>query len=150
MAAHPTLVTAETFAQDSPVSSAPVRHPNTSLTRLGVSSRLHPVVLAGLGVAAITALLALLTWHAWGDLNSDTGYDVIAASKVAGGAVPYRDFVYYYGPLAPAIGGMASLVGGAGFGPLVAVGFALTAAILATTFILGRALAGAAGAFLAT
>ena len=32
----------------------------------------------------------------------DTGYDLLAASRTAGGELPYVDYVYFYGPLGPA------------------------------------------------
>ena len=65
-----------------------------------------------------------LTWGAWGDLGQDTGYDLVAGSRVAHGQLPYVDFVYYYGPLAPFVLGLAAWIGGAGVGPAIAVGLA--------------------------
>jgi hypothetical protein len=105
--------------------------------------------LAVAGVAVVTLLLAVLTWRTWGDLDSDTGYDMVAAARVAAGAIPYRDFTYYYGPLAPELYGFAALIAGAGVWTSVAVGFAITLGIIAATFVLGRVIAGALGAFLA-
>ena len=122
-----------------------VRHGSDRL-RVGVS----PTALAIGGVALLTIALAVITWGTWGDLNSDTGYDVVAGARVAHGALPYRDFIYYYGPLAPAVAGLASLVGGAGFWPLVVVGFPVALAILALTFVIASILAGRVGAVLAT
>ena len=63
-----------------------------------------PDVVAASSLALyVTALLAL-TWRTWGDLDSDTGYDIVAATRDRRRRVPYRDFIYYYGPLAPALG----------------------------------------------
>jgi 4-amino-4-deoxy-L-arabinose transferase-like glycosyltransferase len=109
-----------------------------------------PVAVALVGLAGFVGLLAALTWGTWGDLDSDTGYETIAGTRVADGQLPYRDFIYFYGPLAPALVGLASLLGGAGIGSTLAVGIVVTAAILAATFLLGRILAGVTGAVFAT
>ena len=53
------------------------------------------------GLALFTLAWMTLTWRTWGDLNSDTGYDALAGMHVAHGQLPYADFIYYYGPLAP-------------------------------------------------
>ena len=64
--------------------------------------------LAVAGLATLLAGLAAATWGTWGDLDSDTGYDVVAGNLVAQGQFPYIDFVYYYGPLAPLLAGLAT------------------------------------------
>ena len=40
--------------------------------------------------------------------DSDTGYDLVAGERVADGELPYGDFVYYYGPLAPCAAGLVA------------------------------------------
>ena len=97
----------------------------------------------------LAAVLAAVAWGTWGDLDSDTGYDVEAGARVADGELPYRDFTYYYGPLAPLVAGLATWVGGNGVGSVVGVGLLVTAGILAATYALARAYVGPAGAFLA-
>jgi hypothetical protein len=97
----------------------------------------------------LSGVLALVTWGTWGDIASDTGYDVVAGARLASGEVPYLDFVYYYGPLAPAVLGLAALLGGSGLGPAVAVGLVTTAAIISATYALARHFTGPVGAFLA-
>ena len=87
--------------------------------------------------------------NTWGDLDSDTGYDVVAGSLVADGRLPYVDFVYYYGPLAPLLAGLVSVVAGPGIGAIVALGLAITAAIVAATYALARTFVGPLGSFLA-
>jgi hypothetical protein len=94
-------------------------------------------------------VLAALTWHTWGDLDSDTGYDVQAGLRVAHGELPYRDFTYYYGPLAPMLAGLFSLVGGGGIGSTAALGFLVSILIVAATFAAARIFVGTIGAFLA-
>ena len=111
---------------------------------------LHADLVAG-GAAALFALVLLVaTWSTWGNLNQDTGYDVVAGARLADGDVPYVDYLYYYGPLGPALAALAVLVGGEGFGPQAALGIALTALILAATYVLARKQSGPLGGFLAT
>ncbi len=125
---------------------------STTAPRLGAArlriavaaDTLAPVALAGLAVA-----LVVVTWGTWGDLDSDTGFDLIAGARVADGDLPYRDFTYYYGPLAPFVMGLVSWLGGAGIAPGVALGLAITAAIVAATYALARTMVGPLGAFLA-
>ncbi len=63
---------------------------------------------------------------------------------------PYRDFVYYYGPLAPALGGLVSFVANVGIWSAVGLGFAITLAILAATYGVARIVVDPLGAALAT
>ena len=64
-------------------------------------------------------------------------------------SLPYIDFVYYYGPLAPLLAGLVSAVAGPGIGTIVALGLAITALIVAGTYALARTFVGPLGAFLA-
>ena len=103
-----------------------------------------------LGVlAALVGLLIAVTWGTWGDLGQDTGYDLVAGARVAHGQFPYVDFIYYYGPLAPFLLGLAALIGGSGIGPAVVVGIILASSIVLATYVLARMYAGVLGGFLA-
>jgi hypothetical protein len=62
----------------------------------------HADALAITGSLLLAAILVVATWRTWGDLAADTGYDLLAGARLAAGELPYRDYVYYYGPLAPA------------------------------------------------
>jgi hypothetical protein len=115
-----------------------------------VRVRVSADALAVGAVSFFALLLATATWNTWGDLSSDTGYDVVAGERVANGELPYRDFVYYYGPLAPFLAALANLVGGDGIAAGVALGLVLTGLILAATYALARQLVSPFGAFLAT
>jgi hypothetical protein len=97
-------------------------------------------------VAAVIAGLAVVSWGTWGDLGRDTGYDFVAGTRVAHGQLPYVDFIYYYGPLAPFAAGLAAFVGGSGLGSFVALGFVLAIAIVAATYALARVVTGPVGA----
>jgi Dolichyl-phosphate-mannose-protein mannosyltransferase len=101
------------------------------------------------GVAAATLALTAVTWQTWGNIGQDTGYDLVAGRLVAHGSIPYADFTYYYGPLSPAVLGLADRLGGGGIWPAIAVGLALTAAIVAATYALARRLSSRTGAALA-
>jgi hypothetical protein len=102
-----------------------------------------------LALAVWCFVLVVLTWGTWGDLGRDTGYDLVAGSRVADGELPYIDFVYFYGPVAPLLLGGVYSIAGAGMGPTLAVGFAIVAVIILETYLLGRRLAGPLGGGLA-
>ena len=111
------------------------------------TASLDTVALCTLGVLGI--VLAAVTWNTWGDPGRDTGYDLVAASRVAHGDLPYIDFTYYYGPLAPFILGLAARLGGDGLAPAVAVGLLTVAVIIGLTYMLARTFVAPFGAFLA-
>jgi hypothetical protein len=111
--------------------------------------RSHADLVALTALALFCGALAVLTWGTWGDPAMDTGYDLLAAARTNKGDVPYADYVYFYGPLAPLLLGQVFDVFGAGVVPAFATGFAITTLILGGTYALGRRLAGVLGGFLA-
>jgi hypothetical protein len=115
--------------------------------RLRVAVSADAIALGGL--AAYSLVLLAAAWGTWGDLDSDTGYDLMAGIRIADGEVPYRDFIYFYGPLAPGLSALAVLVGGSSVGAAVALGLLVTGAIVGATYALARTLVGPLGAFLA-
>jgi hypothetical protein len=108
-----------------------------------------PEVLALVGLGVLAATMAAFTWGTWGDLDSDTGYDIVAGIRVAHGELPYADFTYYYGPLSPFLSGLAALIGGDGFGPAIVLGLIITIALIGATYALARTFVGPLGSFLA-
>ena len=100
-------------------------------------------------VALWTLVLVVATWGTWGDLDSDTGYDLLAAARIADGSVPYLDFTYYYGPLGAALAAVAVLVGGHGIGVGVAFGLVVTLLLVAATYGVARIVLPPLGAGLA-
>ena len=84
-----------------------------------------------------------------GDLGKDTGYDELAASRLVDGELPYVDFTYFYGPLAPVLLAGVYFLGGTGLGAAVGFGLALALGIVAATYAVGRSLAGPWGGLLA-
>lgn len=131
---------------DAPTSAAAVTRPPWwgSL----VAGRRGDLLAVG-ALLGLCASLAAMTWQSWGDVGRDTGYDSVAASRVADGQLPYVDFTYYYGPLSPIMLGLAMKIGGHGLAPLVTVGLVLAVAIVLATYVLAHQHAGRAGAFLA-
>jgi hypothetical protein len=101
------------------------------------------------GLAVLVAIAVAATWRTWGGLDNDTGYDFVVGDRFAHGELPYVDSVYYYGPLAPALLGIAARIGGAGVAPFVALGLVIACAIVLATYALGRTAAGTLGGFLA-
>lgn len=116
-------------------------------SRLGLA--INGDAVAVLGLAALSGMLIALTWGTWGDVGSDTGYDLIAGERVAQGQLPYVDYTYFYGPLAPFLLGFATLLGGGGLAPAIGLGLVLAAAVVALTYALARMYVGTTGAFLA-
>ncbi len=114
-----------------------------------ISIRLEADIAALAVVGIVVAVLTALVWGTWGDLGRDTGYDFVAATRVAHGQLPYVDYVYYYGPLAPFMLGLAALIGGTSVTTFVLIGLLLTYAIVAATYALARTQAGPVGAAIA-
>jgi Dolichyl-phosphate-mannose-protein mannosyltransferase len=106
-------------------------------------------IAAPLAVAIAFVVLAALTWSSWGDLSHDTGYDFVAADRLASGELPYSDFPYIYGPLGVSLLAGAFSVFGTSVGAAVALGLVLAAAAVALTYLLARELTGPLGAALA-
>jgi hypothetical protein len=111
--------------------------------------REHGDLVAGVALAVLCGALAALTWGTWGDPAMDTGYDLLAAARTNNGELPYSDYVYFYGPLAPVLLGQVFDAFGTGIDQAFAAGLVLTALIVGATYALGRELAGTAGGFLA-
>jgi hypothetical protein len=106
--------------------------------RLALRVALPADAVALLALTACAGALVGLCWGTWGDPGKDTGYDLVAGARVAHGDLPYIDFVYYYGPLAPLALGLASWLGDGGLAPAVGVGLVLTFAIVLATYALAR------------
>jgi hypothetical protein len=107
-------------------------------------------VLTLAGLAVFAAALVAITWGTWGDLDNDTGHDFVAGLRVANGELPYVDFPYWYGPLAPALLGLAAWLGGGSIAAFVGLGFVIAAAIVLGGYALARMHAGPVAAALAT
>ena len=76
--------------------------------RVAVTAETAALCMLAVAIAAFVAL----TWATWGNPGRDTGYDLVAGARVAHGDLPYVDFTYYYGPLAPLGVGLFMWVGG--------------------------------------
>jgi hypothetical protein len=89
-------------------------------------------------LAIWTIALAVLTWGRWGDPTMDTGYDLLAADRIAGGELPYVDFTYFYGPVPAFLLGGIYAVTGTAVWPAVLLGLILSAGAVALTYVLAR------------
>ena len=119
-------------------------------TRLSVGDTVWRRDLPAVLVIALTCVaLAAATWRAWGDLWLDVGYDLLAASRVAEGELPYVDFVYYYGPLGPAVLGLGTWLSGDALGVAIGTGLVTATLIVLGTYALARTQVDAVGAALA-
>jgi hypothetical protein len=119
----------------------------TRVRTVRIALSLDAVALLGLGVLFVA--LTVVTWGTWGNLGQDTGYDLVAGARVAHGELPYADFTYYYGPLAPFLLGGAAWLGGVGILPAVLLGLSIVGAIVGLTYLLARTFAPPLGAALA-
>ena len=113
--------------------------------RVAVTAETAALCMLAVAIAAFVAL----TWATWGNPGRDTGYDLIAGARVAHGDLPYVDFTYYYGPLAPLGVGLFMWVGGVGLNAAVAFGLLLAIAAVLLTYALARIVARPAIALIA-
>jgi hypothetical protein len=108
--------------------------------RAGVIARVATLSDAAVigGLVAWTVVIAVATWGTWGDLTMDTGYDLLAGARTAGGELPYGDFTYFYGPLAPLVLGGVYSITGVAIWPAAALGLVLSALAIGLTYRLAR------------
>jgi len=95
-------------------------------------------------------ILTALTWRRWGDPAFDAGNELAVADLVAGGAEPYGDVRYYYGPAGLYALALAFKLFGASLTTAWALGFLQALAILGVFYALARAWLSALPAALAT
>lgn len=95
------------------------------------------------------ALLAGLSWRAWGVPSVDAGHELDVANALAGGGQPYGDIRYFYGPAGLYALGGAFAVFGASFTTAFAFGLLQAAAIIAAFYALARQLLNAVPAAIA-
>jgi hypothetical protein len=102
------------------------------------------------GLTIVFALLAALSWRAWGVPTVDAGHELNVASSLASGAQPYSDIRYFYGPAGLYALGGAFAVFGASLTTAFAFGLLQAAAIFAAFYALSRQLLPALPSFIAT
>jgi Dolichyl-phosphate-mannose-protein mannosyltransferase len=92
------------------------------------------------GLLLFFALLAGLSWRAWGVPSVDAGHELNVASTLASGGHPYSDIRYFYGPVGLYALGGAFAVFGASFTTAFAFGLLQAAAIIGVFYALARQL----------
>jgi hypothetical protein len=102
------------------------------------------------GLALLFALLAGLSWRAWGVPSVDAGHELNVANVLASGGHPYSDIRYFYGPVGLYALGGAFAVFGASFTTAFAFGLLQAAAIIAAFYALSRQLLSVVPAAIAT
>jgi hypothetical protein len=90
------------------------------------------------GLLIVFALLAGLSWRAWGVPSVDAGHELNVASSLASGGQPYGDIRYFYGPVGLYALGGAFAAFGASFTTAFAFGLLQAAAILVVFYALAR------------
>lgn len=121
----------------------------SSWRRVSAWVRAHPD-LSALSLVGLAVLVAAgVSWRSWGDISIDTGYDMLAAKRLAAGEIPYVDFQYFYGALP--LGLLALVFVAFGSSIATAIGFGLVVATLIVfgTYAMVRCVSGAANAALA-
>lgn len=94
------------------------------------------------GVGAATVALFVVSRGKWSDPLIDSGREWIVPDALAGGALLYRDVVYWFGPVTPYVQAAFLGVLGSGFAGLVAAGAASALAVLALLYAVLRRVAG--------
>lgn len=90
-------------------------------------------VLANAAMAAFFVLLTWSTWGRWGHVRIDAGGAILRASRIADGAILYKDVLAPYPPLGPyAVGGLFA-VAGTSLNTVYALGLAI---LLTESFLL--------------
>jgi hypothetical protein len=102
------------------------------------------------GLFLLFALLAGLSWRAWGVPSVDAGHELNVASSLASGGQPYGDIRYFYGPVGLYALGGSFAVFGASFTTAFAFGLLQAAAIIAAFYALARQLLSVLPAAIAT
>ncbi len=110
----------------------------------------NPDARAIAGLTFLFALLAALSWRAWGVPTVDAGHELNVASSLASGAQPYGDIRYFYGPAGLYALGGAFAAFGSSFATAFAFGLLQAAAILGAFYALDRRLLPALPSFIAT
>jgi hypothetical protein len=102
------------------------------------------------GLLLLFALLAGLSWRAWGVPSVDAGHELNVANTLASGGHPYSDIRYFYGPVGLYALGGAFAVFGASFTTAFAFGLLQAAAIIFVFYALARQLLSVTPAAIAT
>jgi hypothetical protein len=117
------------------MSAGPAAVP-VSRRRIRVAALTDAVAVGGLALLCLA--LVVLTWRTWGSVPEDAGYDLSAAARSAHGSLPYADYTYSYGPIAPLLLGGLFAAFGVSLGVAEALGLVLAAATVGATYGLAR------------
>src|SRR5512135_122649 len=114
----------------------PVPEPTAAQTDTRRSFTLADAVVLALLALLVTVVLAA-SWDRWLDPILDSGRDLYIPEKLVSGKLLYRDFQYYYPPVAPYVLAAGTLVAGTDLPGYTLMGCAIgLAALLALYFLL--------------
>jgi hypothetical protein len=103
-------------------------------------NRWDAAALTGLALLAIIVLAA--SWARWLDPILDSGRDLYIPEKLVVGKVLYRDFQYYYPPVAPYLLALGTLIVGSDLAGYTFIGIAIGITAMLALYFLVRGLAG--------
>jgi hypothetical protein len=110
-------------------------------------NRWDAAALTGLALLVIIVLAA--SWARWLDPILDSGRDLYIPEKLVGGKVLYRDFQYYYPPVAPYLLALGTLIVGSDLAGYTFIGIAIGITAMLALYFLVRGLAGTVAATVA-
>jgi len=110
-------------------------------------NRWDAAALTGLALLVIIVLAA--SWARWLDPILDSGRDLYIPEKLVSGKVLYRDFQYYYPPVAPYLLALGTLIAGADLAGYTFMGITIGVAAMLALYFLVRGLAGTLAATVA-
>jgi dolichyl-phosphate-mannose-protein mannosyltransferase len=110
-------------------------------------NRWDAAALTGLALLVIIVLAA--SWARWLDPILDSGRDLYIPEKLVSGKVLYRDFQYYYPPVAPYLLALGTLIVGSDLAGYTFIGIAIGITAMLALYFLVRGLAGTIAATVA-
>ncbi len=111
--------------------------------------RLAPLA-APLTPLVVSIVLLVVTHGTWADPWIDNGAQLDAPARMVRGEVPYRDFLWHFGPFSIYLNALAFTLFGPWLSTIFALNFFVFLALLAILFTLCRSVADRFGAALAT
>ncbi|PYQ31329.1 MAG: hypothetical protein DMF56_05380 [Acidobacteria bacterium] len=101
-------------------------------------------------LALLVTIVLAASWARWLDPILDSGRDLYIPEKLVTGKVLYRDFQYYYPPVAPYLLALGTLIAGSDLAGYTFLGIAIGITAMLALYLLVRELAGTLAATIAS